>query len=140
MELTAALVLLAEPHRGEDDASPVLGGDRAVERRQQDAVAADARVVGEPDGALDPGADCSSCAGGIADPILAAVGPDDDVVTLVAQVEVEEMLEPHLAPGTLPEVSPGPGRSPLRGGDRALPGQPRALRRDAEGLSQRPRA
>src|SRR4029079_4154000 len=94
--------------RRKDDASAVVGRDRAVERRQQHAVAAHARIVREAHGALDARAGRPPCARGIADTVLTAVGADDDVLSLVAQVEVEEMLEPHLEPGSLLAVGVSP--------------------------------
>src|SRR5581483_11141937 len=94
-EPAAVRLLAAEAGRAEDEAGAVVGGDRAVEGRQQNAVAVHARVVREADVALDARADRSPGAGGVAGSVLPAVRPDDDVLTLVAQVEVEEVLEPH---------------------------------------------
>jgi hypothetical protein len=58
-------------------------------------------VVREAHVALDSRADRAARAGGVADPVLASIWTDDDVLPLIAQVEIEEMLEPHQAPGTL---------------------------------------
>src|SRR6266536_1663961 len=100
-KLAASLFLAPEARRAEDQPGTVVGCDRAVECGEQYPVSAHAWIVREADFAFDPRAGCSACAGGVADPVLTAVGPDDDVFPLVAQVEVEEMLEPHGAPGSL---------------------------------------
>src|SRR4029077_11223496 len=78
-----------------------------------------------------------------ADPVEPAVRTNDDVVPLVAQVEVEDVLQPHRAISLLcltPKVSDTAVRTSNREGNRAAAAEPRPVGFDAACLSERPRA